>query len=503
MDINQIRDNAKSLREKGNYREALEPFRILWEDHRNQCNEWDGWGYAYCLRKTGQSEGALDVCREVYKIKPDFDHVKNLYSWCIYDLEIKKEQEEIEKNQKQFFKAAEAILGLSSQEDKYSPFTRTIFAVLDLLKAKQSYPAEKILEWLNRLDESKLSDENVGKDGKSYASDREKWLSYRCKALLHVKQYQECIDVGLSALQHIDKFHYDNDIWIKRYIAKSKYHLGNYQEAINLFEDILSRKQDWFILKEIALCYIGLDDQETAKNFLIEAAITKGGLGFKWEIFLLLGELFKADNQNVKAKKLISLSKKIRENQGWDIPKELAQAVSSLEIENVSEINTKQLYKELCSEWKKEKLSKLPIKTGWVNNILPNGKAGFISGDDGNDYYFRLDEFQAKSETIKEDLKVEFHVQENPNPDQNDNAVNIEIIALDNIPQIKGVVSMLGDSFGFIQADNGEDYYFQPHCYLGDPEDLSHGLRVEFYIKKNNKPDKGDIAVRINSESVE
>ena len=498
VDIQELKQKASDLRKDDQYEEALPLYKTLWEDHRDQCNEWDGWGFAQSLRKLGRSAEALDVCREVYKIRKDFSHNINLYAWCIYDLEIKKDTEDIKKQPDQFFDAAEAILKMVEQ-DHYSPYTRTVFAVVDYLKDPPSYPADKIITWLEKLNPSQLSPEHVvWEDGDTYPSEKETWAANMCKALFKTDHFNECIETGHQALREITKFHYDNDIWVRRNIARSKYALGEVEDAIQLYQKIMERKRDWFIKKEMGECYFALEDFDNAWKMYVEAALEPGDLGFKWELFLRMGELLKNQEKTEYTKDVISLAMKVRQDQDWDIPDELQAIAADLKIQKLPKIDLEKLYGELMKTWKKEKYSQLPEMTGWVSNFLPSGQDGFISGDNGQDYYFKVNSFQGKSNELKEDSRVEFHIVENPNPKQNDNAVNIRIKELDESEAIQGMVKNFHNSYGFIEGDDGNDYYFEPESYNGNRDHLSRGLMVKFYVKKNNRPDQKDNALLIS-----
>ena len=66
-DLNGLREKANSLRRENRYLEALEPYRIIWEETEGSRDKWDGWGYAFCLNKCGFHEKALKVCKEIYQ----------------------------------------------------------------------------------------------------------------------------------------------------------------------------------------------------------------------------------------------------------------------------------------------------------------------------------------------------------------------------------------------------------------------------------------------------
>lgn len=91
----------------------------------------------------------------MYKLNPDFENIKNVYVWCIYHTGIAVEKVNDESI---FFKAGEAILKLSKQDDKYLPYTQTVFKILMYLNNRAHYPTDNILEWRGKLNSEILDD---------------------------------------------------------------------------------------------------------------------------------------------------------------------------------------------------------------------------------------------------------------------------------------------------------------------------------------------------------
>ena len=186
LNLEAMKADASHSLELGRFAEALLLYETLWREHRTQCTEWQGWGYARCLLKTGRYQEALDVCREAYRIKADFPVLNNTYAWAIYYLEIKSGPVS---NEATFLHAAEGIVKLTTQEDIYSPYTRTVFKVLDYLHEKVVFDADKLLYWTGKLNPDLLSEEvfnTTSPEGKpiEIASEKEKYYSIRTKALL-------------------------------------------------------------------------------------------------------------------------------------------------------------------------------------------------------------------------------------------------------------------------------------------------------------------------------
>jgi tetratricopeptide (TPR) repeat protein len=426
--VMEMKEQASTLRKQGDYEEAINLFRVLWDEHRDQCNEWDGWGYAFSLRKLGRSQEALEVCRKALLFNPNLDHLTSLYGWCLYDVEIKRTDAEVQQHEGRFLEAAEEILQLG-EPGKFSAHARTLMRVIDYYRQKLTSPATKILEWCDRIQPDQLSNEpGYGTDSKGrtieYASDREKWYACRCKALFDLGRYDECIDLAGQALAAFPKLHHDNDVWFKWRIALSKADLGDRETAISELEALLSRKRDWFIYHKIAQYLLELGRADEALNRAVEAVLGPGpsDLGFKWELFLLMGRIFQVRGDMDQARKHILLAAKVRQEEDWRIPLELSQAVSELGVDMSSQIAARELYRELRRDWKEMKASNMPQEQGKIKNIVSRGHAGFIHGDDGRDYYFRLKWFEGPRHLLEHGQRVSFHIEENPDPEKCDMA---------------------------------------------------------------------------------
>jgi len=426
--VAEMKQRASTLRKQGDYGEAIEVYRVLWEEHRDQCNEWDGWGYAFSLRKLGRSQEALQVCREAIPLNPNLDHLTSLCGWCLYDVEIKRTDAEIQQNEGRFLEAADEILQLG-KPGKFSAHARALMRVVDYYRQKPTSPAAKILEWCDRIQPEQLSNESGrGPDGKGrtveYASDREKWYACRCKALFDLGRYEECIELAEQALTAFPKLHHDNDVWFKWRIALSKAELGDRETAISELEALLSRKRDWFVHHKIAQYLLDLGRTDEALERAVEAVLGPGpsDLGFKWELFLLIGRIFQARGEMDQARKHVLLAAKVRQEEDWRIPPELSQAISEMGVDMSSQISAQELHREIRRDWQALKVSDMPQGQGEIKNMLSNGKAGFIRGDDGQDYYFQVNWFEGPRHLLEQGQRVSFRVEENPDPGKCDMA---------------------------------------------------------------------------------
>jgi len=441
-DFYQLSRQASGLRKERQHDQALPVYRELWEQHRDQCSEWEGWGYAFCLRKLRRSQEALEICRQALPLNPQMAHLRGLLGWCLYDTEIKRPPEEIARNEGRYFGAVNEILELT-EPGQYSPYVRTLLQVIDYLKSKASSPAEGILHWTAKVSADQLSDQpGRGRDetGKlrEYASDREKWYAERCKALCEAGRFQECIDLATAALGEFSKFHHDNDVWLRWRMAAAQAGLGDKQAAIDLLQSLLIRKKDWFIYRDLAQYQFDLRQTDEALSHAIEAALAPGELGFKWELFLLMGQILQAQGKPEQAKKHVLLAAKVRDDE-WRVPAALSQAAQQMGVELGAPVAAGELHRELRRFWQSEKLADMPRGEGEISNLLSNGKAGFIRSDSGEDYYFKLSSFQGPRHLQQVGQRVAFHIERNPRPDQRDIAIHVKPMGHESAPEDQAI----------------------------------------------------------------
>lgn len=413
-DFNSLKQQAEQLRKEQKFQEALPIYKDLWENHRNECNEWIGWGYAYCLQKTGKYQEGLKVCREVYQDYPDFASIKNTYAWCIYYTEIK--QDEITDEEK-FLKAAQAITMLTVQDDKFSPYTITCFRVIDYLYDKPNYNIEKISEWLNKLEPDKLSEEvkrvsTSDEKERELASDREKWYKIKSDILLEKENYQECIELSSKALMIFTKFHYGNDVWLKRNIALSHFGMKNYDKALELLLDIHLKKSEWYIEKDISEILYAQKKYDEALKYAAKSALNFGEPKSKIKLYMWLIDLLRARNFEQYIKPHIELIYSIRQKHNWKIDNKLHQLIRDYEVDVNSIRDENEIIKELRPIWEKLRFEGEQRLVGKIKKILPDGKAGFIETEDNKSYYFKTKDFVSKKDKLTIGQKVNFYFED-------------------------------------------------------------------------------------------
>ena len=314
------------LRSEKKFGEALSFFK----ENKNSVSEIEIANNIYlvsdmltCLRQQNHFDAGFKFL-QIYSVKINGDtnqRILSAYGWLLWSIkkaEIKDDSLISESNSDflgndepsnatishnvnksdSIFKIQELLPLLNKQNSEYSKtlISQLFNVVLKVEKQRAAINWKQINDFCNVIEVFRLSDEcdiiQVEKKGKmsnmELASDQEKWFAQKTKALFKLGHWPECYELSKKALETFEKFHYDNESWFARRIALAKKNLGNPSEAIFELKEILKRKQEWFIQKEIAELLFDENDIENAFIYAIQAITNFEPLEFKVDLLFLL-----------------------------------------------------------------------------------------------------------------------------------------------------------------------------------------------------------------------
>lgn len=303
---------------------------------------------------------------------------------------------------------------LKTEKRKPSPNWRLINRICDLVDPSVLRAECKTIELLRKGQKKQME----------LASDKENWYVYKSKALFQLGQFNECYEVSKAALESLRNFHYSNDVWFARRIAISKRNTGNIPEAINDLLQVLERKKEWFIQKEIAELYKENNELEKAFEYSIKAINNFGSMEFKVDLIFLLGELLKLGNEIELSYKHFSLSKLIRTSEEWSIPPKLIAALDGFDLPSIPIQEVESLKSELKKYWTSLQSDQLSPSqgekvapgfrfTGEIRRILHNdekGADGFLVYSDKKSTYFRVNGNDSLRDVLAVGLQVTFEI---------------------------------------------------------------------------------------------
>jgi len=315
-----------------------------------------------------------------------------------------------------------------NNEFAYSVFSNLFTSVLKAEKKKPNANWKFVVDFCDLVTPEQLKTDcrtiDVMRKGvmtpMELASDKENWFAYKSKALMKLGKFQECYDISKIALESFETFHYSNDIWFARRIALSKKNLGNSEDAIKELQQVLRRKKEWFIQKELAELYKEGGNNDNAFKLAIDAINNFGDLEYKVDLLYLIGELLKTKGQDDLAFKHFSLSRLIRTNEEWNIPSKLSSALGQFGKENIPVEKLKELKSGLKKYWDSFKPQQPQTgqatnqrQTGKIDRILHNdekGTDGFIKYENNKSIYFRVNPNDEIKSKINIGLNVDFKI---------------------------------------------------------------------------------------------
>ena len=345
------------------------------------------------LYKAKKYDEALTIYERHYNESPEalnnWDRI--FYSWSLYQLYIKDAYDE-----DKLYESAELVTELVKQDDlnkrPVCAYTQTVFKVLDQLYAENDY--YDLLAWLDKINPELLDQKRFETEDRVYRSKKEKYYDYATKAYFEVEDYEKCIETSKEALESLDVFTNNSDVWYNWRIAKSYRELLDNSEALRYLEEVAKVKKDWFVQKEIAENYYVLGEDEKAQDYICEAVLTNDPLTIKVNLYHLAYKILKEINPEL-ALKHAELFCAIKLENDSKVPDDIEELLIDEET-----LDKNALESEIRQYWTMYKFKDQELKNGTVTRIFEHGRSGFITSDDDESVYFNVSEYKG------DDLKV-------------------------------------------------------------------------------------------------
>lgn len=436
--MNEPRVRAKEFRKSGNYIQAVNQYRQIWESKDDHWDIWLGWEYADSLKKIGQIDEAIYICKNVYVKEKSFKYNNDLLCWCLYEKYIKNFESNSLSELQKFIEISNFITTNTIQDGKKTAYEATVFKVLKVLQQQNNVKPNNFLKWLDKLNFNLLTEDVIeyqlsnGRT-KEGASRKEMYFQIKSKALQKENRYVECIECCDLAFKEIQKFHFDNQIWLdvrRQYsICMSCNDEGVSLIAANRIVELANQKKHWSIFYTAFECFKYFKDYDKAIINASIALLSNDPLDKKINLLYQVGQLMDLLNQPVKAQRYYLLVYKIRKENVWSIPRPLTERLDTDFL--LSDYSIERLKKELRLEWTSNIKSSQENFIGVVSNIvMPKRKSGFIKKDTES-YFFNIASVISGYSKLKEGAKVSFNLIDSVHPVRKvkvKNAVNIEVL---------------------------------------------------------------------------
>lgn len=441
-----IEAKAKSLI-SSNPDDAISLYKELQEAFADEFNSWDAFYAMKALRASQNPDKnwAKDLASNF-----EDEKVGNLYGWMVFDHCIKgKQKSEVLQNEQYILSLPELSPQKNLREDSTypCPTTISIFKLADA-HAENLFNARKINDLLDTIDYNLLSTDAKTLDTEQrgeieLASDLEKYFALRTKALIKLKEFESCKELCEIALDSLEKFHHDNDLWFKMRIAIAEDGLGNFEESEALFKNLLSSKagsDKWFLYRDIADLYFEHKDYKMALKYSVDAAYYGNEPHFLIGLYLLQARVLYKLERPYDGKILAELIAAILKDQGWKDKNEYNRLFSFYKIDREQVQSTNEVIKRAREFWNSERYGDKEKKKGFIMSIHRNGKIGRIKAESGKLVGFHKKNLvrRVKSLTQLERAEVSFYEME-----AEDGNLHAEVIEVVSHPKKEAINSDL------------------------------------------------------------
>lgn len=374
---------ADQFRKDGKYNNALEIYLVHWNSSKLLRS---GWGSVHCLRKLSRLDEAEKIALESLERYPNEIWLKRELVWVLYDKEIKPAKENSDLGKLLYH--AKRIFQLDPEE---MPSNLIAKAIIKVAKMKGKW--DVVLQWLDKLDVSKLSAEDSFQNNKRVMSEREAWFISKSRSFFELGRYKDARSEAQNGLAD-----FPESFFLKRLAALALAKDGNVSGGISELNNLLLHpRSDWYLKADLAeLLYIE-NRKEDAYRMVCESLLdSRQGSEYKLGAFLLLVKLaIDLENWNV-AVTHIKLSNCIRDQEGWKTEGEL----TSLEVNLSSALKQKDIecpqlpddvrsLEKLCSQYWRDGIVKESDNYSGVIKPYPSDRYfAFIKPDQGGDDVF-------------------------------------------------------------------------------------------------------------------
>lgn len=425
--------SMKDFYKSGHYVEAIAYAENI--NIREGFNEWDYLFLSNCFYKLERYSDCLKIYKEFHSKFPESDLLNDKMGWCAYFLHIKNfDFENMDKEI--FFRQVDYVLSHSS-DSQYSPRKKVVEkAVNAIFKGKVAVNIDydkgnKYLSYINPilLDNTEQVKQDQEGNLRRFASPREQWYNRKTKALVELKQYDECLKFIEQAFLNVKQFHNNAEHWLNYKKAQCFFSQEKFDEADKIINSILSKFQHWCFYEIMFDICLKKKDTNNALKYGAFCSTADREHKTRVNFYVRYAKLLNETDQFREAALHFRLVELIRAEEDWrqqPLPNNFKYP------DDILHMDKRMVIGQLNDFWRKEKEKDLEFYEGTIDKLLPNGKSGFVKDQNGKSYYFNVRDFDKRdARSVVEGLNVRFALIERLDKKKNEmklNAISISIV---------------------------------------------------------------------------
>lgn len=303
-------------------------------------------------------------------------------------------------------KTAEWLIEHAKKDPAYFVYLNPLLVAVEYYLERQNFVRAKQL--LGDILPEQLKNERaevVIKGKKIFLkSDRMKFLKLKYDLAKGEKEIETALSI-INQLIEIDPW----DIWFKREKASLLSEMEQYDESMNLYEELIARRKEWFIYHEAAKLAIKMGRNEDALKFFSKAFILgdKQISLYTWHLFIDTAKFLDTTGKNEESRWHLDYVFHTAINDEGNKPQEMlkffrSSAYRPAPIPNLPALRTKMLDFHSKFQFDSEQFE------GVISKMNEGGKSGFVTSENKK-YFFSSRDFKGKSPT--EGMIVSFYTE--------------------------------------------------------------------------------------------
>lgn len=416
-DIKVVEDSGQVEEAKNMYREEVE---------KGNYNYYFS-GYSRCCKNLGLDEEFIEFLNAHQELLKD-EKISNQYSWIIYKTKIKNEID-IQNLQKYANIIIKSCRQGPFEDNNSTPYVLTIKRIVKVLKDQNNPNYRLIKEWILKLNQNDLRDDNIFNYKDESGTDRENpsykefYIQTLSKCYEKLGLFKECVTFCEESLKLNIKWHYNNKKWITARMLYCKCQIADdYGSAVEEYKRIVEINKFWYMYYKLGNLYFRKNDLQNALKYQFLA------LDFRQEhkklvnVLLQLAFIFQAKGEIENAKLFAHATANLRIENSWGISDELEFIICSLSIDIKKPIDWASLKKIKNEISTNSNFTK--INEGKIKKLIKNGFSGFIEQKGlPKDIFFNLSDVLFDKNKITEGMTVRYKLIEK---DGSYKAINIK-----------------------------------------------------------------------------
>ena len=178
----------------------------------------------------------------------------------------------------------------ASNRNFVDPYAEIFINIARIYNKKNSHL--KAFQWIWKVNRDYLTTYNPRINSRAYGySLKEKYYSYIIDSLIGLKKYDGAMEFANEAIEVLPESRTDAKLFIRYKLAKIHFELGNYEDSLEILDDIIKVKKENYVYSTIAKNYYGLGNYDDSLSYAIKAVLVNRSIQNNLSTYLLLADL--------------------------------------------------------------------------------------------------------------------------------------------------------------------------------------------------------------------